>query len=152
MIKKAISAIMAIPVAIGFCTVGYKGKEPSCDHITERCSYVYTTKAETKEYLGKFRLTYYTPYEEGGKWGYETATGVKSQHLKTCAVDPSVIPLGSTIEITGKNGKKLVLKAVDIGGLVKGRSIDIFIDNPSHKECNAFMEQFGEIRDVYLIK
>lgn len=150
MIKKAISAVMAIPLAIGFCTAGHKNFEPSCDHIKEKIAVVQTV--ETKEYLGKFRLTYYSPYEEGGKWGYETATGVISQHLKTCAVDPSVIPLGSTIEITGKNGKKLSLKCVDIGGLVKGYSIDIFIDNPSHKECNAFMEDFGEFRDVYLVK
>lgn len=151
MIKKAISAIMAIPVAIGFCTVGYKGKEPSCDHITERCSYVYTTKAETEKNLGTFRLTYYTPYEEGGKWGYQTATGVRSQHLKTCAVDPNVIPLGSTIRITGSNGKVLELLCCDVGGLVKGKSVDIFFDG-GQREANRFMEEFGEFHSVYLVR
>lgn len=156
MLKKAISAILAVPLAVGFCTAGYRGREPAVDRITERCSYVYQTARRSGDPyvakdLGKFRLSFYTPYEEGGKWGFQTATGVKSQHLKTCAVDPSVIPLGSVVRVTGNNGKTLTLKCVDIGGLVKGKTIDIFMDC-SQKEGYAFMESFGEIHSVYLLE
>ena len=148
MLKKAMSAIMAVPLAIGFCTAGHHGKEPSTTH-TERPAIVYTQKSEVKENLGKFRLTFYTPYEDG--WGYQTATGVRSEHLNTCAVDSSVIPLGSTIEITGANGKKLTLKAVDIGDGIKGKTIDIFFDG-GQREGYAFMAEFGEYREVYMKK
>lgn len=99
--------------------------------------------------LGTFSLTFYTPYEDG--WGYRTATGVTSQHLKTCAVDPRVIPYGSVIKITGDNGKVLVLKAVDCGGGIKGNKIDIFMDC-SQKEGYAFMASFGQIHNVYLLE
>lgn len=151
MLKKAISAILAVPLAVGFCTAGYKGKEPSCDHITVcQATSRYSDPYIAKD-LGVFRLSFYTPYEEGEKWGFQTATGVKSQHLKTCAVDPSVIPLGSVVRVTGNNGKTLTLKCVDTGGLVKGKTIDIFMDC-SQKEGYAFMESFGEIHSVYLLE
>lgn len=99
--------------------------------------------------LGKFSLTFYTPYEDG--WGYQTATGVKSQHLKTCAVDPRIIPYGSVLKITGSNGKVLILKAVDCGGGIKGNKIDIFMDC-SQKEGYAFMASFGQIHNVCLLE
>lgn len=101
--------------------------------------------------LGKFSLSFYTPYEEGGKWGFQTSTGERSKHLATCAVDPNVIPLGSVIRITGDNGKVLELRCVDTGGLIKGRWIDIFMDC-SQREGYAFMESFGEIHNVYLLE
>ena len=148
MIKKAISAVMAIPLAIGFCTAGHHGKEPSTTH-TERPAIVYQQKSEVKENLGKFRLTFYTPYEDG--WGYQTATGVRSEHLNTCAVDPSVIPYGSTVRITGNNGRVLTLKAVDCGGGIKGQMIDIFFDG-TQREGYAFMAEFGEIHNVYIVR
>ena len=150
MIKKAVSLILSATAAVGFCTAGHKKAEPCVTHITEKISLPYVEEIQRKENLGKFRLTFYTPYEEGGKWGYQTATGVRSQHLKTCAVDPSVIPLGSTIEIHGNNGKVLRLKAVDIGGMVKGKSVDIFFDG-GQREGYAFMQEFGEIHNVYLV-
>lgn len=150
MFKKIISAVVAVPLAVGFCTAGHKGKEPAVDH-TERTVIVYQQKQEAKKNLGKFRVTFYTPYEEGGKWGYKTATGVRSQHLKTCAVDPSVIPLGSTIRITGNNGKTLTLKAVDIGGGVRGKTVDIFVDG-TQADGFGFLEAFGESHYVYLLE
>ena len=99
--------------------------------------------------LGTFSLTFYTPYEDG--WGYNTATGVKSQHLKTCAVDPCVIPYGSVLKITGDNGQVLMLKAIDCGGGIKGNKIDIFMDC-SQKEGYSFMAKFGQIHSVYLLE
>lgn len=150
--KKFISAILAVPFAICFCVAGHKGAEPSADNvkITMQPAITYYSPYVSKN-LGEFSLTFYTPYEEGGKWGYQTSTGVKSQHLKTCAVDPDVVPLGSVIQITGNNGQTLTLKCVDIGGGIKGNKIDIFMDC-SQKEGFAFMEKFGEIHSVYLLE
>lgn len=96
--------------------------------------------------LGTFRITAYTPYSDNGAWGYATATGVRSQHLATCAVDPAVIPLGSVIEVNG-----LRLKAVDIGGGVKGKIIDVFYDG-TDRQAQSWLNRFGESHEVRLIK
>lgn len=76
--------------------------------------------------MGEFKITYYWPGED--QWGYQTATGVTSSHLYTCAVDPDVIPLGSTLIIDGWE-----YIAVDIGGAVEGNVIDIFTEYPIHE-------------------
>lgn len=89
-----------------------------------------------------FRITVYTPSSDGGKWGYATSTGATSEHLKTCAVDPDVIPLGSTIEVNG-----LTLIAVDTGNEVNGNVIDIFYDGSS-EEAREWINEFGEYHEV----
>jgi 3D (Asp-Asp-Asp) domain-containing protein len=95
--------------------------------------------------LGTFKITFYTQYSDGGKWGYKTATRVKSKHLATCAVDPDVIPLGSTIRIGD-----LELKAVDTGSEVKGNVIDIFFDG-TDAEGRAWIKSFGTSHAVEVI-
>lgn len=98
-------------------------------------------------HLGRFQLTVYTPESDGGKWGYQTATGVRSQHLATCAVDPTVIPYGTTVIVGGENG--LRLKAVDCGSGVKGKQIDIFYDGTERQALIWLMEEFGDYAEVY---
>lgn len=95
--------------------------------------------------LGKFKITVYTPGSDGGTWGYQTATGVRSQHLRTCAVDPKVIPLGSTIHING-----LTLLACDTGSAVKGNVIDIFYDGSDGEACK-WVSNFGIYHNVQKI-
>ncbi|MGE7603493.1 peptidoglycan-binding protein [Peribacillus sp. NPDC097675] len=51
----------------------------------------------------------------------------KYEDAKVIAVDPNVIPLGSTVEVEGY-GKAL---AVDTGGAIKGNRIDVFIPKQS---------------------
>ena len=103
-------------------------------------------KQSNSKDLGRFKITVYTPYCDDGIWGYQTATGVKSRHLKTCAVDPRVIPLGSEIEVNG-----LKLKAVDTGSAVKGNKIDIFYDG-TKKEAKRWVEkEFGTKHNVYIV-
>ncbi len=94
--------------------------------------------------LGEFKVTVYCLESDGGKWGYLTATGAKSTHLSTCAVDPSVIPLGTEIEVNG-----LVLKAVDTGSAVKGQIIDIFFDG-NRGQALKWIAEFGTRHEVYL--
>lgn len=114
--------------------------------ITETTTTVEVTQAGTN--LGTFKLTFYTPHDD--KWGYQTATGVRSEHLKTCAVDPKVIPYGSVLQITGSNGQTLTLKAVDCGSAIKGNKIDIFWDGDTQSGYD-WMAKFGTTHEVYKV-
>ncbi len=105
-----------------------------------------TTTVPVKTSLGYFKITVYCPSSDGGKWGYQTSTGVKSVHLKTCAVDPKVIPLGSTIKVNG-----LILEAVDTGSKVKENVIDIFYDG-TKDEAMSWVSSFGTRHEVFIIE
>lgn len=99
-----------------------------------------------RKHIGKCRLTVYTPTET--HWGYTTATGVKSQHLMTCAVDPKVIPYGSNVIVVAKDGSELRLKAIDCGNF-KGRWVDIFFDGTERHGIEWLDDNLGEWGDVY---
>lgn len=58
-----------------------------------------------------------------------TASGRRVMPYVSCAVDPDVIPLGSTIMIE-HNGEMVYLRADDTGAAVKGNHIDIAV--PTH--------------------
>ncbi|MGD8192414.1 3D domain-containing protein [Brevibacillus ginsengisoli] len=67
------------------------------------------------------------------------------------AVDPNVIPLGSTVYVTGykTNGlpaSGMIARAVDVGGAIKGSKVDIFVPG-------GHADDFG-IQDVkvYVLK
>ena len=84
------------------------------------------------EYLGTFVATYYCceryPHICGTGDGL-TATGVAVEP-GIVAVDPKVIPLGSTVVIDGEE-----YLAADTGGLIKGQRVDIAV--PTHAEALA---------------
>src|SRR5699024_2156039 len=64
-----------------------------------------------------------------------TATGInlnKNPDKKVIAVDPDVIPLGSTVQVPGY-GKAV---AGDIGGAINGKRIDVFF--PSKKKASDY--------------
>ena len=69
-----------------------------------------------------FTITYYCPCEQCcGKSDGITASGTIATEGRTIAVDPDVIPLGTTVTIEGHD-----YIAEDIGGAIKGLHIDIF--------------------------
>jgi 3D (Asp-Asp-Asp) domain-containing protein len=70
---------------------------------------------------GNARLCWITGYTATGSL---TATGTVP-HWGTVAVDPTVIPLGSTVYIQGLG----VFHAEDTGGAVVGQHIDVFVDS-----------------------
>lgn len=75
-----------------------------------------------------FEVTAYDQSVEScGKWAQYglTKTGTKPNSLRTVAVDPNIIPLGSIVYLEGIGWRI----AEDTGRLVKGRSIDVFFDN-----------------------
>lgn len=90
--------------------------------------------------LGTFKLTAYCACEQCcGEWADGvTYTGTEATPDRTIAVDPSVIPLGSTIYINGQD-----YIAEDIGGAIKGNRIDIFF--PTHNEALQFGVQYAEV-------
>jgi len=131
-----VSVIGTIVEPVG--TVVYE--EPEAQFIGNKTE---ITEESSEVSLGEFRITVYTPYCDGGVWGYQTATGVKSEGLKTCAVDPSVIPLGTTLLVDD-----ICLKAVDTGAAVKGNVIDMFYEGKK-EEATEWLSQIGTVHEVY---
>lgn len=90
--------------------------------------------------LGTFKLTAYCPCPQCcGQWADGiTYTGTTATASRTIAVDPDVIPLGSTVYIDGQ-----AYIAEDIGGAIKGNRIDVFF--PAHDEALQFGVQYAEV-------
>ena len=106
------------------------------------------TTIETKEpeftSLGSFNVTAYCCCKECcGKapthptYGI-TATGTKATEGRTIAVDPTIIPLGTTVYL---NGTSYV--AEDTGSAIKGKKIDLFIND--HQRAQNFGVQEMEV-------
>ncbi|MDR6554710.1 3D domain-containing protein [Paenibacillus qinlingensis] len=76
-------------------------------------------------------LTAYTAgFESTGKKASHptygiTYSGIKAKEGRTIAVDPSVIPLGSTVFIEGIG----IRKAEDVGSAIRGSRIDVFMND-----------------------
>lgn len=107
----------------------------------------YLSETEVKPsdfYIEKeFKLTAYCPCEScSGKWGSKTSTGKTAKAGRTIAVDPSVIPYGTEVEIDG-----CTYIAEDCGGGVKGNHIDIFFD--FHYEVDAFGKKYETVKIFY---
>lgn len=96
----------------------------------------------TEEYISiSARLTAYCPCDEcSGGWGTQTATQTTATEGRTIAVDPSIIPLGSRVEIPGYG----TFVAEDVGGAVKGNTIDVFFD--SHDKVTDWENPTVEVR------
>lgn len=107
-----------------------------------------------KESLGEFKLTAYCSCEKCcGKWALNRpkdenwkdivygSTGSILIAGTSIAVDPSVIPYGSQVEINGHT-----YTAHDTGAAIKGNRIDVYFD--SHQNALNFGVQYA---DVYLI-
>ncbi|MDP1503128.1 3D domain-containing protein [Bacillus velezensis] len=89
-----------------------------------------------------FEASAYTAYCAEGCTG-TTATGLDVSHTiyhggkRIIAVDPSVIALGSTVEVRQADGTTFEAVAQDKGGAIKGAKIDVLVAN----EADAV--QFG---------
>ena len=104
---------------------------------------IVTKTVNKKQYLGKFKITYYCPCRQcSGIWGRQTATGKLAKEGRTIAVDKRIIPYGSKVKI----GNKTYI-AEDCGSAIKGKRIDIFME--SHKKCKKNGIKY---KKVYLIK
>ncbi len=86
--------------------------------------------AEGREIYVKATAYSADPSENGGTYNGKvlTKTGFNltdNPNAKVIAVDPSVIPIGSTVWVEGYG----YAKALDTGGAIKGNRIDVFIAN-----------------------
>lgn len=96
-----------------------------------------------KQYAGEFTVTHYCPCEICcGKSDGITSTGTQATEGRTVAVDPEVIPLGSTVIIDGHE-----YIAEDVGGAIKNHKLDIFVSD--HQKA---LELGVVKKDVYLIE
>lgn len=68
-----------------------------------------------------------------------TKSGTKATEGRTIAVDPSVIPLGSTVYLND-----IPYTAEDTGSAIKGNKIDLFINN--HQRAKVFGVQEMEVK------
>ncbi len=98
---------------------------------------------ETRIEISGFTVTAYCPGKCcNGLWAGLTATGksivyYKSRMINIAAVDPAVIVMGTNFIYNGK-----VYHAVDVGGMIKGRKIDILVSD--HAAANAFGVKKGQ--------
>ena len=82
------------------------------------------------EPLGEFKLTAYCPCAKCcGKTDGITATGTTATEGRTIAVDPRVIPYGSTVTIYFSDGTLHSYIAEDCGGGIKGNRLDIYFND-----------------------
>lgn len=103
-----------------------------------------TTSENWKEY----EATAYTAFCSTGCTGI-TATGVDVRNTiyhegkRVVAVDPNVIPLGSTLKVRLSDGTVIKATAQDTGGAIKGRKIDIL--HRTKQEARQFGKQNVEV-------
>ncbi|WP_442601496.1 3D domain-containing protein [Paenibacillus sp. KN14-4R] len=104
-----------------------------------------------KKRLSIRATAYSADLKENGQWGPVDYFG-NPLRLGTIAVDPNVIPLGSSVYITGYSssglpGKGMIAKAADMGSAIKGNRIDIYIPGSS-----SIAEKFGfQNVEVYVL-
>lgn len=137
-----LAALLIIAAALTVKTTGqpYKGeppviadKLPGEDKPAHGCAYL-----DLGEPMGEFKLTAYCPCAMCcGKWANGiTATGTTATEGRTIAVDPRVIPYGSSVTIYFADGTSHTYTAEDCGGAIKENRIDVFFDD--HETARAF--------------
>lgn len=127
-------------------------KEPAQAPVMQSAPTPQKEESESSGNWMNFVITAYTnhPSENGGTYGGKVLT--KSGHditntihhngQRIIAVDPSVIPLGSTVEIEGYGR----FVAIDTGGAIKGNRIDILVGSAS--EMNSIGKRGAKVRII----
>ncbi len=113
---------------------GESSSEDTGTDSTEEVSKVNAGESteEAAQVGATFEATYYTAFCPTGCTGV-TATGIDVSNTiyhegkRIVAVDPSVIPLGSTVQVTTSDGNTFEATSQDTGGDIKGNRIDILV-------------------------
>lgn len=149
MIAIALS-LLTIGFTIGSLTTRSIAVEP--EEVEQVTSKLNAPEPEATEYavletplpeivnLGEFKITHYCPCPLCcGEWADGiTYTGTQATEGRTVAVDPDVIPLGSTIEIAGQ-----MYVAEDIGAAIQGNRIDVYM--ASHGAAEQAGVKYAEV-------
>lgn len=95
--------------------------------------------------MGDFTVTSYA-IGDGMTPGTVTANGTdvsntiySPEGYRIIAVDTSVIPMNSTVEVT-LNGSTFLAKASDTGSAINGKKIDLLVSSPSEAKSNGIMK------------
>lgn len=155
--KKNIQRILFILIAFFVFVAVAKENEVQAQEDEENCEEIQEKVVEVveKKEIGEFILTAYCPCElcceeyalnrpidENGKAIVYGSIGERLFQGVSIAVDPSVIPYGSKVEIDGE-----VYIAQDCGGAISGNKIDVYHD--SHQDALNFGVQ---TKSVYIIE
>ena len=99
-------------------------------------------------YLGEFSISHYCscPICTGTANGSKTATGHIPREGRTVAVDKNLIPLHSVIYVEGLG----TFVAEDVGGAIKGKHLDIYIDD--HERALNLGTLGGCKKKVYVLQ
>ena len=76
----------------------------------------------------------------------QTASGAMTREGRTVAADPSVLPAGTKIEVADAGEYSGTYIVQDTGPRIKGRDIDLFIDNPA--EARRFGKKKVRVRVI----
>ncbi|MCR8643687.1 3D domain-containing protein [Paenibacillus sp. N1-5-1-14] len=129
-------------------------KKPQVTTSSSSGSKTIKTPDGEKKYKKKISVratAYSADPKENGQWGPVDYFG-NPLVLGTIAVDPSVIPMGSKVYITGYSssglpGKGMIAKASDMGSSINGNRIDIFVPGSS-----SIAKKFGiQNVEVYVL-
>jgi len=80
------------------------------------------------------------------KTGVDVRKTTEYEGKRVIAVDPKVIPLGSTVELRLSDGEIIEATAQDIGGAIKGERIDILF--AKYDDAMEFGRQSVDIRII----
>jgi 3D (Asp-Asp-Asp) domain-containing protein len=80
------------------------------------------------------------------KTGVDVRVATTHEGKRIIAVDPSVIPLGSSVEIRLADGTTFAATAQDTGGLIRGHRLDLLVS--TEDEAWHFGRQTVEIRKI----
>lgn len=87
--------------------------------------------AEKQPPTETYEVTAYTAQCDGcigiTKTGVDVRHTIKYEGKRIVAVDPSVIALGTTVELRLANGRTIEATAQDVGGAIKGRRLDLLV-------------------------
>lgn len=102
-------------------TIDVKGQE---------CELAPASETVGAKYLGTFKITHYAPCVECcGKSDGISASGRPVVPYYSVAVDPTVIPLGTILQMDFGDGVLHEVRADDTGKLVKGNVIDLCVSD-----------------------
>jgi len=107
-------------------------------------------KAKESASISTYEATAYTARCEGcsgiTKTGYDVRNTIYYEGKRVIAVDPSVIPLYSTVKVTATGGDSFEAVAIDIGGAIKGNRIDVLY--ATKEEARKFGRQEIEVEII----
>lgn len=101
---------------------------------------------QRSHHISRVKVSYYCTERRAhicGTGDGVTASGREVTPYVSCAVDPDVIPLGSTVMVDYGDGNLVYLRADDVGAAISGNEIDIAVEY--HQEALRYGIRTAEV-------